>query len=80
MIKITYKAEPFYCDCAMNEPCTKDLEVVFDEDSCFSEIIAEIFKVLYYAGYHRYDKENMLSMIQEFIDDGIIDEKSIDID
>ena len=72
MIKISYNAEPFYTDFGMNEPCKKDLEVTFDEDCSSAEVIAEMLKVLRYAGYGEFTATYLEDLIEELIWDGVI--------
>lgn len=75
MIKIIYNAEPFYSDvCAINEPCTKDLQIVFNEDASSTEILNEVIRLLKYAGYSFVDKKStLLNAIDTMCYDGVVD-------
>ena len=42
MLKITYETKPFYTEHGLNDPSTTKLEVVFNEDAGYTEIIAKI--------------------------------------
>lgn len=76
MIKITYNAQPFYSDvCAINEPCTKDLQVVFDSDASSTEILNEVIRLLKYAGYSFIEKKStLLDAIDTMCYDGVVED------
>ena len=74
MIKFTYTAEPFYSGlCGINEPCTKDLTITFDNDASSTEIINELVRLLKYAGYSYIDRKSaLISAIDDMVDDGVV--------
>lgn len=79
MLKITYNAEPFYYDfdwlgcVGVNESCTKDLSIEFDQDASATEILNEVIKLLKYAGYNFIDsKSKLLDIIDELTWDGTL--------
>ena len=74
MIKFTYTAEPFYSEhCGINEPCTKELTITFDNDASSTEIINELIRLLKYAGYSYIDrKSTLISAIDDMVDDGVV--------
>lgn len=74
MIKMSYTQKPFYTDCGMNQPCDKDLSITFDEDASSNEIIAEVIKVLTYAGYSKPTRSYALNVIDQLVDEGIIED------
>ena len=75
MLKITYNAEPFYCEhTALNDSFTRELTTTFQEDTTFTEILAEVINVLIYAGYHKPSYKTMLDWIDTFAWEGIIDD------
>ena len=58
MLKITYYEQPFYCNgIGINQPCTKDLSIEFDQDASATEILNEVVKLLKYAGYNFIDSK-----------------------
>lgn len=79
MLKIIYHAEPFnhYMDwlgyVGINEPCTKDLSIEFDQDASATEILNEVIKLLKYAGYDFIDsKSKLLDIIDKLTWDGTL--------
>lgn len=74
MLKVSYGVGPFYSGLGINEPCKKDLEIVFEEDATSVEILSEFIKCLYFAGYSRFDKKYFEDLSEELLSEGIIDE------
>lgn len=74
MLKINYEERPFYSEIGYNEPCTKHLEIEFAEDAGMNEIIAEFIKVLYFAGYSRFNIKRFDDLKDNLINEGIIDD------
>lgn len=73
MLKIIYNAKPFYTQCGgINEPCEKDLQLVFNEDASSVEIIAQFIKVLEFMGYPKQTKTQWLNMIEDLVCDGYL--------
>ena len=73
MLKIIYTAKPFYTEHDINEPCTKDLVVEFDQDASSTEIINELIRVLKYAGYSFCDRKSyLLNAIENLTWGGVV--------
>lgn len=76
MLKITYYEEPFYCGgTGIDQPCTKDLSIEFNQDASATEILNEVVKLLKYAGYNFIDsKKYLLEAIEDMTWDGTLKE------
>lgn len=72
MLKVIYKSEPFYSDCGINDPATKELSMIFDNDCSSIEIIAQIIKLLEFMGYSKQTKTQWTDMIESLVWDGYL--------
>lgn len=75
MLKIVYETKPFYTEHALNDPSTTNLEIMFDEDASYTEIIAKIMQVLEFMTFPKPTKTSWEHMMDTLIWDGkIIDD------
>jgi len=74
MLKIIYESKPFYSDNMLNDPTNTKLEVVFEEDSGYTEIIAKLMDILQFMGYPKQSKISWEHMMDTFIWEGIIED------
>ena len=72
MLKIVYESEQFYTEHYLNDPSTTKLEVVFDDDASYTEIIAKIMQVLEFMTYPKPSKKSWEEMTETLICDGRI--------
>lgn len=75
MLKIIYETKPFYTEHSLNDPSTTKLEVVFDEDAGYTEIIAKVMQVLEFMTFPKPTRTSWEHMMDTLIWDGkIIDD------
>lgn len=73
MLKIIYKADPYYTPIGgLNEPCSKHLTVEFDTDASSTEILAEVVKIMEYMGYSKFSYSRLHNAIMDLVYDGVI--------
>lgn len=72
MLKITYTTKPFYTEHALNDPSTTNLEIVFDEDAGYTEIIAKVMQVLEFMTFPKPTKTSWEHMMDTLIWEGRI--------
>lgn len=76
MLKITYETKPFYTEHSLNDPSTTKLEVVFNDDAGYTEIIAKIMQILEFMTYPKPTKTSWEHMMDTLIWEGkIIDDE-----
>ena len=75
MLKVIYKEEPYYNTAFLDSPCTKELNVDFNDDGNLDSIIAEFLKILWYSGFSTIDIERWKDMGYIFVDEGVINDK-----
>lgn len=74
MLKITYETKPFYTEHALNDPSTTNLEIVFNEDAGYTEIIAKVMQVLEFMTFPKPTKTSWEHMMDTLIWDGKIED------
>lgn len=74
MLKIIYTSNPTYFDFnSVNDSATKELSMVFDEDSTSTDILNEFIRLLKFAGYSFIDrKSTLLKALDELCYDGVV--------
>lgn len=75
MLKITYETKPFYTEHSLNDPSTTKLEVVFDEDASYTEILAKFMQILEFMEFPKPSKRAWEDMTETLIWDGKIEGK-----
>lgn len=74
MLKITYETKPFYTEHSLNDPSTTKLEVVFDPDCTYTELIAKFMDILNFMTYSKPTRTGWEHMTEELIWDGKIED------
>lgn len=72
MLKITYTSEPYYTEHGLNDPSTTKLEVVFDPDCTYTELIAKFMDILNFMTYGKPTRTSWEHMTDALIWDGKI--------
>lgn len=73
MLEIKYTAQPFYSNVGgINDPCTKNLVLQFDDEASSLEIIAQLVKVLEFMGYSKQTKSMWLDFVDAMAWDGVL--------
>lgn len=73
MLEIKYTAQPFYSNVGgINDPCTKKLELQFENDATSLEIIAQLVKVLEFMGYSKQTKSSWIDFVDAMAWDGVL--------
>lgn len=75
MLKIVYETKPFYTEHGLNDPSTTKLEVVFDEDACYTEMLAKFMQILEFMTYPKPSKQFWEGMTETLIWEGRIEGK-----
>lgn len=74
MLKIVYTSEPFYTDHSLNDPSTTNLEIVFEPDCTYTELIAKFMDVLDFMNYSKPSKTSWEHMMDTLIWEGRIED------
>lgn len=78
MLKIVYTSEPFYTDHSLNDPSTTSLEIVFEPDCTYTELIAKFMQVLQFMEYPKPSKTSWEHMMDTLIWDGKIEDDTLE--
>ena len=73
MLKITYETKPFYTEHSLNDPSTTKLEVIFNDDAGYTEIIAKVMQVLEFMTFPKPTRTSWEHMMDTLIWDGRIE-------
>jgi len=74
MLKIIYKREPFYTDNGINDPTTTNLEIEFEQDCTYTEMIAKFMQVLEFMTFPKPSKTSWEHMMDALIWEGKIED------